>query len=125
MHKDKFEKNSISVSVEVENTKEGTIIRTATIVKDKDIFPLLNVEDKKIMDGVLDVIVRQQQAILNTREFWLRPPKNPGGKMLSITCACGHTFEIEEPCCDKKQFDTICPKCGNKKTWRKQKGAKR
>lgn len=123
MYKDKYEKNAISVEIEIDEEDGNTIIKTVTTVKDNEIYPPLNLGDKKIMDRVVDIIVNQQQAILNTREFWLKPPKEAMKKesTVHIVCErCGNRFEWTVPCCNKTQFTSICPKCGLQKDWKKQ-----
>lgn len=109
-----YEKNSIAVDVEIKEDDGVMTIKTVTKVKDKEVFPALNIENKNVMDKILDVIANQQQAILTTREFWRnKPPQERGVRMISVAChACGHQFRVEEPCCGEAQKQITCPSCG-------------
>ncbi len=101
-----FETNSIKVTLEI----DGKEMRISALVKDEEVFPPINWEDKKIRAHLLDMAAHQIMHLLSQR---FPAQEERKGKMINVVCSgCGKTFQVEQPCCGEKAKPVKCPHCG-------------
>ena len=100
-----FETNSIKVTLEI----DGKEVRISALVKDEEVFPPINWEDKKIRAHLLDLAAHQIMHLLS-QKFQAQGDRKI--KMISVVCqGCGKTFEVEQPCCGEKEKLVKCSHC--------------
>jgi transposase len=102
----KYETDSIKVEMDIEGGK----ITVMAEVKDTEVFPPINWEDKKVRAHLLDLAARQMMNLLSQK---IPAQARREVKMIPIICqGCGKQFEVETPCCGEKTKQVTCPHCG-------------
>jgi ribosomal protein S27E len=103
----KYETDSIKVEMDI---PEGGKIVITVEVKDAEVFPPVNWEDKKVRAHLLDLAAHQVMNLLS-QKFPAQGDRKP--RMIPVVCqGCGKPFEVEQPCCGEKAKRVNCPHCG-------------
>jgi len=101
-----YETDSIKIEVDIEGGK----LTIGAQIKDMEVFPPINWEDKKIRAHLLDLTAHQVMHLLS-QQFPAQGERKI--KMIPVVCqGCRKIFEAEQPCCGEKTKQVKCPHCG-------------
>jgi hypothetical protein len=95
--------------IKIEMDITGGELTLKATVKDAEVFPAINWEDKKVRAHLLDLAAHQVMNLLSQR-FPAQGERRV--KMIPVVCqGCHKTFEVEQPCCGEKEKRVTCPHC--------------
>jgi hypothetical protein len=96
-------------SIKVEMEIDGSKLRIEAEIKDPEVFPPIDWENKKVRALLVDLAANQVKNLLSQR-FPAQDERKV--QMISVICkGCGKPFEVEAPCCGEKQKQITCPHC--------------
>jgi hypothetical protein len=97
-------------SIKVEMEIDGSKLRIEAEIKDPEVFPPIDWENKKVRALLVDLAANQVKNLLSQR-FPAQGERKV--QMIPVICkGCGKPFEVEAPCCGVKEKKISCTHCG-------------